>query len=384
MKYSIYQFLNGKYADYGNTELHTNKKQYKKIVVLGGSFNPPTKAHLMLLRTAVDAVDADCGLFAPAPYRYVQKKMKRSGFRQEIFPDKARLFMLNMMCSGDDRLNVYIQKSDDNPRGYNYEMLEEISSANPESDIYFIIGEDKLNVVSRWHRINEFVEKFKFLVAGRNGGIPEAEMKDNSFFREHADAFEIFSIPKDMADVSSSMFREKLRDENYQEALEVVTDEVGGWIRKNIKVLENSIIQFRDDNDFLSNFYSAPIEYNGLTYENSEAAFQAQKCVTDEERSQFCNLRAGESKRAGRQVSLRSDWEEVKTGYMEDIVREKFTQNPDLAKMLIATGDKTIIEGNTWKDTCWGIDMRTGEGENRLGEILMKVRRELKQNEIYN
>lgn len=74
---------------------------------------------------------------------------------------------------------------------------------------------------------------------------------------------------------------------------------------------------------------------------------------------------------------LRPDWEEVKIGIMEEIVRAKFTQNPHLAEKLLATGGQQIAEGNTWGDTCWGVDSRTGEGENHLGQILMQVRSEL-------
>ena len=78
-EYSLYQFLNGKYADYKNAENQNKpKKAYERIVVLGGSFNPPTKAHLELLKTAADAVNADCGLFAPAPYGYVKKNVIQS------------------------------------------------------------------------------------------------------------------------------------------------------------------------------------------------------------------------------------------------------------------------------------------------------------------
>lgn len=79
----------------------------------------------------------------------------------------------------------------------------------------------------------------------------------------------------------------------------------------------------------------------------------------------------------GRRVKLRPDWEQVKTAVMEEVVRAKFTQNPDLAALLLSTGDAELIEGNTWGDTCWGVDLRTGRGENRLGRILMKVRAEL-------
>ena len=57
--------------------------------------------------------------------------------------------------------------------------------------------------------------------------------------------------------------------------------------------------------------------------------------------------------------------------------RAKFTQNEDLKWRLIATGDAYLEEGNTWHDTCWGVDAKTGVGENHLGKILMKVRSEL-------
>lgn len=127
---------------------------------------------------------------------------------------------------------------------------------------------------------------------------------------------------------------------------------------------------------FLSNFYEAAIEYGGLVYGNNEAAFQAQKCMTDEERVQFTKLTPGQSKYVGRRVLLRPDWETVKFGIMEEIVRAKFTQHPELAEKLLATGDKIIVEGNSWGDTVWGVDSRTGNGENHLGRILMKIRQE--------
>ena len=142
----------------------------------------------------------------------------------------------------------------------------------------------------------------------------------------------------------------------------------------------NSISDFhQEEYRFLSNFYEAVVTYGGLTYQNNEAAFQAQKCLTEEEKVRFTEFGPGKSKGVGRQVKLRPDWEDVKTGIMEEIVRAKFTQHPELAARLLATGEKTLVEGNTWGDTCWGVDQRTGQGENRLGLILMKIREELKE-----
>ena len=59
---------------------------------------------------------------------------------------------------------------------------------------------------------------------------------------------------------------------------------------------------------------------------------------------------------------------------MTNIVFEKFQQNPLLAKRLLETGDCMLQEGNYWKDLFWGVDLKTGEGENHLGKILMELR----------
>lgn len=129
---------------------------------------------------------------------------------------------------------------------------------------------------------------------------------------------------------------------------------------------------------FLSNFYEAPVEYEGITYRNNIAAFQAQKTCTYEERRKFADMNVGKAKFVGANVKLRPDWEEVKTDIMYDICRCKFEQNPELAEKLIATGDEYLAEDNTWGDNIWGtVD---GKGENRLGIILMAIRRRL-QNE---
>lgn len=138
----------------------------------------------------------------------------------------------------------------------------------------------------------------------------------------------------------------------------------------------DKIASFRGENYFLSNYYSAPVTYDGITYKNNEAAFQAQKCQNKDDRILFSQLSPNEAKPLGRHVDLRSDWEEVKTQIMYEIVFAKFSQNEDLKRKLLATGDRLLEEGNTWGDRIWGTV--NGKGENRLGKILMKIREELR------
>lgn len=72
------------------------------------------------------------------------------------------------------------------------------------------------------------------------------------------------------------------------------------------------------------------------------------------------------------------DWNSVKKYIlMKELLKKKFDNaHPDLQQKLLATKDEELVEGNTWKDTCWGVC--NGVGQNRLGKLLMEIRSELK------
>lgn len=148
----------------------------------------------------------------------------------------------------------------------------------------------------------------------------------------------------------------------------------------------DKISSFRNEYYFLSNFYEAPVTYNGLTYRNNEAAFQAQKTVNEKERILFTEMSATQARSTGRRITLRKDWESVKMGVMRELVEAKFRQNSDLAEKLLATGNAYLEEGNTWGDRTWGTV--NGQGANNLGRILMEIRtvssqeRDLSMNDI--
>lgn len=136
-----------------------------------------------------------------------------------------------------------------------------------------------------------------------------------------------------------------------------------------------AIREFRDAYAFLSNFYHSPIKYKGLIYLNAEAAFQAQKETCEKDKEQYTRMNPAQAKLVGRNCNLREDWEEIKEQIMYEIVKAKFTQNPNLARLLLDTGNAYLEEGNWWHDTTWGVC--NAVGENKLGKILMRVREEL-------
>lgn len=144
-----------------------------------------------------------------------------------------------------------------------------------------------------------------------------------------------------------------------------------------------TIEYFKGQYRFLSNFAPSPIQLEGFDFPTAEHAFQALKTLDPDARRQVANAPAPDvAKFYGRKVPLRADWEDVKYSVMEQVVGEKFRQNPDLALKLADTGDVQLIEGNYWHDQIWGdchCSRHVGDdGQNALGAILMKVRQELR------
>lgn len=135
---------------------------------------------------------------------------------------------------------------------------------------------------------------------------------------------------------------------------------------------------------FLSNFFPSTIKYNGFTYKTVEHAFQAAKTLDSKEQKKIREAPSpGKAKRLGRKVTLRKDWESIKFKVMEDCLRLKFSI-PELRKRLLETGDEELIEGTTgWCDNVWGVcscDKCKGSGkvgQNNLGKLLMKIRKEI-------
>lgn len=143
------------------------------------------------------------------------------------------------------------------------------------------------------------------------------------------------------------------------------------------------IIRFysvRDEYGEFSNFAAFKIRLKGRTWPTSEHYFQAQKFENAEHRE---SIRLAKSPmiaaRMGRdrKKRLRSDWESVKDDIIREAVSAKFSQHETLQTLLLETGDAKLIE-HTTNDSYWG-DGGDGSGKNRLGEILMEVREQLRE-----
>jgi len=146
---------------------------------------------------------------------------------------------------------------------------------------------------------------------------------------------------------------------------------------------QNSITSFSGDYAFLSNFYPVTITVENIPFPTVEHAFQAAKTHNLGAKSEIAMAQTpGAAKRMGRKVELRHDWENVRIDVMESLLKKKFLgkseENETLLEMLLDTYPERLIEGNNWGDTFWGKVIVDGlyRGENHLGRLLMKIRRQ--------
>ena len=136
------------------------------------------------------------------------------------------------------------------------------------------------------------------------------------------------------------------------------------------------ISSFRGQYRFLSNFWPAPVLAYGVEYPTVEHAYQACKVQrANREAIRSCPI-PGQAKRLVRTMPVRPNWEAIKLHVMQGLVERKF-KHEHLAKLLLATGDEYLVEGNTWGDRFWG-QCPIDNGHNHLGIILMDVRQSLR------
>jgi len=133
---------------------------------------------------------------------------------------------------------------------------------------------------------------------------------------------------------------------------------------------------------FLSNFYPSPMNLCGSLWPTVEHFYQAKRCVDPEEQEMIRNYRtAGEAKLYRPKNGFRDDWESVKDRYMARALYAKFDQNPDLAQMLLDTGDAILVHDTPWPggDPYWGNGNKGRGGQNRQGQLLMQLREVLRK-----
>lgn len=132
----------------------------------------------------------------------------------------------------------------------------------------------------------------------------------------------------------------------------------------------------------LDNFSSFKVEWNGYLYSSLEEAYQAASFMGSNEELVEKVKKSHSADEAQRiayanRDKQRVDWNDIKVGIMEELLRLKIEQNPYVLKKLLQTKDYLIVEDSP-KDSFWGWG-ENRNGENQLGKLWMKLREEYRK-----
>lgn len=186
------------------------------IGVLGGSFCPPTIAHLELSRQCLKSGLCDKVIWVPVNDAY--KKSTN-------IPAKHRCEMVRLTLQNEENIeySLHEQKHKDIIR--TYESLQELQSLYPNDKLLFIAGADKLRF--KWIQREAFVKNFGLILTNREDVDCEAVIASSKTLSQYRDNIYVINY-------ESSVSSTQARDELVTTAqTNLVIPEVLGYIKRN-------------------------------------------------------------------------------------------------------------------------------------------------------
>lgn len=136
--------------------------------VLGGTFDPPHYAHLVLAENARVQLQLDRVLFVPAG----QPPHKPT---EPITPAGHRAAMVQAAIAGNPHFLLSCVDLDRPGPHYTVDMLTIVREGYPEAELYFLMGGDSLVELPTWHDPHDIVREAHLAVMQRPGWDADLE-----------------------------------------------------------------------------------------------------------------------------------------------------------------------------------------------------------------
>lgn len=177
---------------------------WKKMGIMGGTFNPIHTGHLMLAQWAMEEAGLDGVLFVPTGNSYMKDK-------GEMLSGPERLVMTQLAIRDRECFFCSDLEVERGGNTYTYETLESLQSRYPQTKLYFIVGADCLFSIENWYCPKRIFQNCTLLAASR-GDTPMEALEEKR--RELAKAYgaEILLIAFPNMEISSTDIRRRCRE----------------------------------------------------------------------------------------------------------------------------------------------------------------------------
>ena len=194
-----------------------NDKECKKkiIAVIGGSFNPITKAHIQLGLLAEAELKAAQILYVPANSSFI--KSWKDYDQSNIFTDTFRIELIQAAIKSRPKFNLALIDIKSNVALKTYDLLQMLKDKYTANIIY-VMGSDSLKEIHTWYNANDLISQNKFFIVPREENNVESIIASNPLLKVYANHFIVSQeSKKELAkyqDYSSTKVRDALARNN--------------------------------------------------------------------------------------------------------------------------------------------------------------------------
>lgn len=132
-----------------------------RIGILGGTFDPIHYGHLAIAEEARLAAQLDRVVFVPAAHQ----PLKRG---THVATAEQRFAMVDLACAPNSAFEVSRIELDRPGPSFTLTTLEAFQAARL-GELFFILGEDALADLTRWHGVERIIELAQIIAVGRPG-----------------------------------------------------------------------------------------------------------------------------------------------------------------------------------------------------------------------
>ncbi|MBN1909424.1 MAG: nicotinate-nucleotide adenylyltransferase [Pirellulales bacterium] len=139
-----------------------------RLGLFGGSFDPVHYGHLLLAESAREQLELEQVLFLPAAVP--PHKLDRT-----LSPVEQRIEMLELATAGHEAFAVSDFEARQEGVCYTVDTLRHFREADPEGDLFFLLGADMLHDLPNWRNPTDVCE-LAIPVGVRRPGSPEPDL----------------------------------------------------------------------------------------------------------------------------------------------------------------------------------------------------------------
>jgi len=167
-------------------------KNYIKIGILGGTFDPPHKGHVYISKITLKKLKLN---------KIFWLITKKNPFKKKPYLSTQSRIKLSKKITKNNK-EIFIKYYDEKIKSSNtFNLLKYIKTQNKKSELFFLIGADNLKKFHKWKNWNKIPKLAKIVV------FPRKNYSTNSIASKKLHKKDLIYIKSKKINISSSLIR---------------------------------------------------------------------------------------------------------------------------------------------------------------------------------